>query len=157
MTGSLSDSDDGQHYSDARSANDTTENDTAFTQGPPYGFPDRHFVSASEASSFSDYSLSEQYADDATDGSADTVRCEFVGEIYTCHKHTHYQRDDFGIVTGEQRLDPKFDFSKYVDTKGPHVVSPFSEDPNYDGRGEGPYQSNFEKWGVSNINPFFGK
>lgn len=151
LTGSLSDSDDGQHDSDVH----TDDVEAAFAQGPPYGFPDRYFVSASEASSHSDYSLTYQEAESEA-GSADTVECEFVQGIYTCHKHTHYQRDDFGIVTKEQRpADKKFDFSKYA-AKPAHVVSKV-RDADFDGRGEGPYQSNFTKRGVSNINPFFGK
>ena len=159
-TGSLSDSDDGQHDTDSGSANDTAENDTAFTQGPPYGFPDRYFVSASEASSFSDYSLSERFdstdSNPESDGSADTFECEFVKGIYTCHKHTQYQRDNTGIVDGERKEDKHFDFSKYEVEKKAHVVSKV-KDADFDGRGEGPYQSNFTKRGVANINPFFGK
>ena len=138
QSGSFSDSDDGQHDSDSGSQYDSAENDTAFKQGG-YGFPRTVIASASEASSLSDYSLSERFdstdSNPETDGSADTTHCHYVNGMYTCHRHTNYQRGHLGLITGD-RKESRFDFSKYTATTAPVLTH---KDEGFDGSGAGPW------------------
>lgn len=151
-SGSFSDSDDGQHDSDSGSQYDSAENDTAF-KSTKYGFDKTVINSASEASSLSDYSLDERFnstdSGHVTDGSADTVHCHYVNGLYTCHKHTNYQRGHLGVVTGERKKH-EFTFEAKKKTK-----TLTHKDKDFDGTGLGPWT--VSKNGNVTRDPRFGK
>ena len=152
LSGSFSDSNDGQHDSDSGSQYDSAENDTAY-QSTKYGFRTTYINSASEASSLSDYSLDERFnstdSGHVTDGSADTVHCHYVNGLYTCHKHEAYQRGHLGIVTGERKKH-EFTFEAAKTTK-----TLTHKDEGFDGTGLGPWT--LDKWGNIERDPRFGK
>ena len=57
--------------------------------------------------------------------------------MYTCHRHTNYQRGHLGIVTGD-RKESSFDFDvdKFTKTTDPVLTH---KDEGFDGSGAGPW------------------